>query len=82
MVNILKNNISTTNVFLLTFNGKSEQLDTKIQQMIREMEALFGRGFWNNTLMGVTFWAYDSKSVHDREDTGKNETWYTNMMNT
>ena len=56
MVNVLKNKVKTTNVFLLAFNGMNERLDNKIQQMLREMEALFGQKFWNNTVLGVTFW--------------------------
>ena len=35
MVEILKNDVNTTNTFLLTFNGQNERLDEGIQQMVR-----------------------------------------------
>ena len=43
MIDALKNSIQTTNGFVLLFNGQNERFDTKAQQMIREMEALFGK---------------------------------------
>merc|ERR1719361_552970 len=77
MMEILKYDINATNTILLTFNGQNERLDDKIQQMIREMEALFGYGFWNHTVLGVTFWAYDEKAIQKRNMTGKTEEWWT-----
>ena len=81
MVDILKNVVKKTNVFLLAFNGHSERLDRNIQQMLREMEALFGQSFWNNTVLGVTFWSYDENSIRQRNASGKTEEWWTEMMN-
>ena len=45
------------------------------------MEALFGYGFWNHTVLGVTFWAYDEQSIKKRNMTGKTEDWWTATMN-
>ena len=46
------------------------------------MEMMFGYKFWDNTVLGVTFWAYDEKSQNERNYTGKDEEWYASMMNT
>ncbi len=43
MISALKDIIQTANGFVLLFNGQSERFDEKAQQMIREMEALFGK---------------------------------------
>ena len=81
MVQALKNAIKTANGFLLLFNGQSERFDIKAQQMIREMEALFGEAFWDYTVLGVSFWAYDQNSINQRNYTGKTEDWWTGEMN-
>jgi hypothetical protein len=81
MVQALKDVIKTANGFILLFNGRSERFDTKVQQMIREMEALFGKGFWDHLILGVSFWAYDHNSIMSRNNSGKTETWWTDEMN-
>ena len=37
MVETLKNDVNTTNVFLLTFNGQVDRLNDDIQQMVRHL---------------------------------------------
>ena len=63
------------------FNGQSERFDSKAQQMIREMEALFGTGFWEHVILGVSFWHYDLNSIMGRNNSGKTESWWTTQMN-
>jgi len=82
MVDVLKHVVNTTNVFLLAFNGQDERMDTLTQQMLREMEGMFGYGFWNNTVLEATHWAYDQTSVWNREDSGKDEQWWVKDKNT
>ena len=45
------------------------------------MEGLFGYGFWNQTVLEVTHWAYDEHSIKAREHDNKTEEWWTSMMN-
>jgi len=73
--------IKTTNGFVMLFNGQTERFDANIQQMIREMEALFGKDFWTRVVLGVSFWAYDESSIMKRNHSGKTEEWWTNEMN-
>jgi len=77
MVEALKDNIGETNLFLLSFNAEDPRFDSKLQQMIRELEALFGRHFWDNTALEFTHWAYDNVSVNKRNHTGQDEGWKT-----
>ena len=71
MVDALKDIIKTANGFVLLFNGQSERFDAKAQQMIREMEALFGNGFWDHVVLGVSFWHFDYNSIQGRNNSGK-----------
>ena len=82
MVQALKNVVKTANGFILLFNGQTERFDSKAQQMIREMEALFGTGFWEHVVLGVSFWHYDINSIMGRNNSGKTESWWTAEMNT
>ena len=45
------------------------------------LKALFGEGFWDHVVMGVSHWAYDKRSQDIRKETGKNETWWMDDMN-
>eukprot|EP00091_Calanus_sinicus_P023341 TRINITY_DN7828_c0_g1_i3.p1 TRINITY_DN7828_c0_g1~~TRINITY_DN7828_c0_g1_i3.p1 ORF type:complete len:374 (-),score=63.07 TRINITY_DN7828_c0_g1_i3:19-1140(-) len=68
MVDSLKNQIKTANIFVLTMNGQSERFDTLIQQMLREVEALFGTQFWDHVILEATHWSWDEDDVADRGD--------------
>ena len=45
MMDVLKNNIEGCNGIVLLINGEEERFDASLQQMIREMQALFGEDF-------------------------------------
>ena len=45
------------------------------------MEALFGIGFWDHVILGVSHWKYDISSVIERNHTGKNEAWWIEDKN-
>ena len=42
------------------------RLDASLQQMMREMEALFGDEMWDHVVVGVSFWSYDLDDVEER----------------
>jgi len=81
MVGALKENISTTNGFLLTFKGDDVRFDQQIQQMLREFQAMFGSGFWNFTTIEVSFWPFDESSIRRRNESGHDEIWYCGEKN-
>merc|ERR1719295_1212509 len=81
MIQVLKYNVSTTNIFLVAFDGTNARLTSGLQKMMNELEALFGQIFWDNTEMLVTKWSMDQHSQDMRKFSGKNETWLTNEMN-
>jgi len=66
---------------MLLVNGEEERFDAALQQMIREMQALFGEDLWENTIIGVSHWAYDANSVNERNFTGKTEEVYLASWN-
>merc|ERR1712110_1143500 len=73
MMSVLKDTLKGANAILLLVNGQQQRFNPSIQQMLREMQALFGDDFWQYTMVGVSFWPYDSKSVHQREYRGITE---------
>ena len=66
MVDVLKNVIKTANGFLLLFNGLQDRFDGLSQQMLREVEAMFGKEFWDHVILGFSFWAYDEANIMKR----------------
>ena len=88
MIDALKNTIKTTNGFVLLFNGQNERFDTKAQQMIREMEALFGKvnfyGFcYIITQYRSTIYIFRSGTFQYSRDFGIMSSWvflFGNMM--
>merc|ERR1712212_7409 len=73
MMGALHSVIKGANAMVFLINGQDERFDASMQQMIREMQALFGEEFWLHTVIGVSHWAFDEKSVAQRNFTGKTE---------
>ena len=62
MIEVLKYNVSTTNMFLVAFDGTNPRLTSGLQKMMAQFEALFGRIFWDNAEMLITKWPMDQHS--------------------
>ena len=58
--------VKSANTLLLIMKGTDMRLDASLQQMLREMEALFGEDMWNHVVVGVSFWSFDEEDVEDR----------------
>jgi hypothetical protein len=58
--------VKSANTLLLVMKGTDMRLDASLQQMLREMEALFGEDMWNHVVVGVSFWSFDEYVVQDR----------------
>ena len=78
---MLKNVIKGANAIVLLINGDEERFDESLQQMMREMQALFCEEFWKFTIIGVSHWAYDAQSVAQRNFTGRTEAIFMNEWN-
>jgi len=81
MIKALKYNVTTTNIFLLAFNGQNPRLTSGLQIMLDQMESLFGRMFWDYAAILITKWPMDQRSQDMRKHTGHDETWLTKEMN-
>ena len=66
MVKFLKDEVKSTNVFLLLFNSQQPRLYSGLIRMLRELPLIFGPEFWNHTIIGFTFWPFDQRSVQAR----------------
>ena len=58
--------VKSANTLLLVMKGTDMRLDASLQQMLREMEALFGDEMWDHVVVGVSFWSYDLDDVEER----------------
>ena len=58
--------VKSANTLLLVMKGTDMRLDASLQQMLREMVALFGDEMWNHIVVGVSFWSFDLDDVEDR----------------
>ncbi len=57
--------------------GTDVRLDSTLQQMLREMEALFGEEMWNYIVVGVSFWSFDEDVVEDRNRYVKSSNFFS-----
>ena len=87
MMTVLNKDVGTANLILLVIKGTETRLSRDLQQMIREMRALFGEHMWNNLVIGVSFWSFKSDLVNYRENTCqwspancRNEQWFEKSM--
>ena len=57
MMGVLHTAVKGANAMILLINGEEERFDSSLQQMMREMQALFGEDFWRHTVIEVSHWA-------------------------
>eukprot|EP00092_Neocalanus_flemingeri_P052392 GFUD01061233.1.p1 GENE.GFUD01061233.1~~GFUD01061233.1.p1 ORF type:complete len:329 (+),score=70.49 GFUD01061233.1:85-987(+) len=87
MMTVLNKDVGSANLILLLIKGTETRLGGDLQQMIREMRALFGEQMWNNLVIGVSFWSFKSDVVDYRRNTCKwspgncrDEEWFSKSM--
>ena len=73
MMEVLHKVIKGANTVVLLINSETPRFTAALQQMMREMQALFGELFWRHTIIGVSHWAYDAQSVAERNHLGETE---------
>ena len=52
MLKVLKDKVKGANALMLLMNGEEERFDASFQQMVREMQAMFGKTMWEYTIIG------------------------------
>ena len=87
MMAALKDNVGSANVILLLMKEGETRLGRELQQMVREMKAMFGEGMWNNLVVGVSFWSYQDNIVKFRQSmcqygelNCRDEKWFVREM--
>ena len=69
MMAVLKDTVKSASVLMLVLDGSVDRFSDNLQQMIREMRALFGENMWDNMLICVSKWSYSASAVKDRNET-------------
>merc|ERR1711973_590513 len=80
MTKVLKDNVKSANALVLLVNCEQERFNNALQQMIREMIALFGETFWKNAIIGVSHWSYSPDNIAKRNYTGMTEEKFMKEM--
>ena len=87
MMSVLNKDVGSANLILLLLKGTETRLSRDLQQMIREMRALFGENMWDNLVIGVSFWSFKLDSMNNRKNNCewspancKNKEWFEKSM--
>ena len=75
LFDFLKDDIKYIHVFVIAVNGEDGRLKLfdSMKSMISRFQDIFGHYFWDNTIIVVTKWGYDSFDTKDREQQGVSE---------
>ncbi len=71
MMGVLKDTVKSANVLYLVLDGQVDRFSDSLEQMIREMRALFGDKMWDNLMVGVSKWPYSQDVIDVRQYTVK-----------
>ena len=66
MIKLLKDEVKSTNVFLLLFNGQEDYVPSGYVRLLRELSLVFGPEFWSHAMIGFTHWSFDQGSIQAR----------------
>ena len=55
MMEVLNNDVKTTNTLLLLFKATENRFNSHLITMLRQMTALFGSSMWNSTMIGIRY---------------------------
>ena len=66
MLKVLKDKVKGANALMLLMNGEEERFDASFQQMVREMQAMFGNTMWEYIIIGkICCKTYVCEAIHD-----------------
>jgi hypothetical protein len=71
MMGVLKDTVKSATVLYLVLDGQVDRFSDSLEQMIREMRALFGDNMWDNIMVGVSKWPYSQADIDVRQYTVK-----------
>lgn len=63
MMAVLKETVKSATVLYLALDGQVDRFSESLQQMIREMRALFGDNMWDNLIVGVNKWPFSQAEI-------------------
>ena len=66
MVKLMKDEVKSTNVFLLLFHGQVDYVPSGYVRLLRELPLVFGPEFWSHAMIGFTHWSFDQGSIQAR----------------
>jgi len=70
LVNKLKHDIKWINAFVIVFKESDTRVTASTVRMISMLSAMFGDDFWNNVIIGVSWWGFHDQGVASRKRKG------------
>ena len=64
---VLDDELGYANIIVLALDGATPRFTSGLQNMLRQMSAIFGQSWWDYMMIGVTKWPYDQDSIDDRQ---------------
>ena len=74
LISYLKSSVKRANTLVILIDSRYQVLDATQEQMLRQMQALFGEKIWESAIIGVSFWHYDADSIEQRRVLNISET--------
>ena len=66
MMDVLNNKIGEADVIVLLLKGTSTRFSAGLQIMLKRMTSIFGSKWWDNVVIGASFWTYDQAAIDKR----------------
>ena len=66
MIKLLKDEVKSTNVFLILFHGQQDYIFSAYARLLRDLPLVFGPEFWSHAMIGFTHWPFDRGSIETR----------------
>ena len=67
MMNVLDNTLGYTNIIVLALDGATPRFTSGLQNMLRQVSAIFGDTWWDFMMVGVTKWKLSQAAIDERE---------------
>jgi len=88
MVDILDNKLGYTNTILITLPAETPRFSSGLTDMLINLSSIFGSGWWDFVVIGVTKWRYSQEKIDERQwmceddpEDCNDEAWFENEFN-
>ena len=88
ITDVLNNQLGYTNIIMLVLEANTPRFTSGLEDMLKEMTAIFGSSWWDFVVIGVSKWEYSQAAIDDRQEICeyypqdcRDEVWFINAFN-